>query len=588
MARIDALVYLPIKPERAKILNLPLKLPVLAEDLGKIADSDEIDLEVIIRGLRKQCEVSGDEYYESYLVYHYYELFKQKLAEGDLERCQRLLEEAKDIREDYRYIFYRSQLMLTQSDTEKAEIDLRFSLSMKPDFYVGHYELGKLLMSKGEHEDAISSFERSIESSGGTFMLPLIGMLDAYISMGHLEAALDTINRLPDDFPLITDAQLRKGVILNELQNYDAAEKAFSAALSTEQRWPLLFNRAFSRTRLGRLQEAMEDLERAHQLSSSPDVIYELGLLQKNLGLVEDALENLQKYYHTTKDPKALIPLSMSSMLLGEYEKALSFAELSDGRSFLKEMIYLYGYLDSFLPRPLSLNDPLLDLLRERYSNGSLEALRGRIMDAHEKDASLHGIIQSDGHIDYETLVVSLKESGISEASRKRLKEFTAGRFSDCCSVDMDSLCIHLRLTLELGANLREIDLFAARFPFLVSGEGRASAVCKTIAEVYKWALAGGQTSAIEIAEYLVTTLKDLDHHYALMVSRVADRELELDSLIESSHSDPASYALAVLEASCSGGLSELPASFDAGREFTEALVHLTDMEVPNDERRDI
>jgi len=52
--KIKAIVYLPLKPEVAKRLNLPLKLPILAEDLVLITDQNNIPLDVILRGLEEQ------------------------------------------------------------------------------------------------------------------------------------------------------------------------------------------------------------------------------------------------------------------------------------------------------------------------------------------------------------------------------------------------------------------------------------------------------------------------------------------------------------------------------------------------------
>jgi len=62
------LVYLPLKPEMAKANNLPVKLPVLVEDMKNITDRDRIDLDVIIRGLEAQSRIERNDYYESYLL----------------------------------------------------------------------------------------------------------------------------------------------------------------------------------------------------------------------------------------------------------------------------------------------------------------------------------------------------------------------------------------------------------------------------------------------------------------------------------------------------------------------------------------
>lgn len=51
---IKAIVYLPLDPDKAKQNNLPVKLPVLAEDLPRIVEEDRIPLDVVLRGLEAQ------------------------------------------------------------------------------------------------------------------------------------------------------------------------------------------------------------------------------------------------------------------------------------------------------------------------------------------------------------------------------------------------------------------------------------------------------------------------------------------------------------------------------------------------------
>jgi len=584
LSRIDALVYLPLKPARAKAMNLPLKLPVLAEDLQKIAESDEIDSEVIIRGLRKQCEVDRDNYCESYLVYHLYELFKKKLSNSEYEACRELLEEARSIREDYRYLFYRAQYMISLGEIERAELDLRSCVSMKPDFYIGHHELGKLLISREEYDDAITSFERAIDSSNGTFHLPVIGILDAHIALGLFETVLSIVERLPEDFVLYTDAQLRRGVVLNELQQYAQAEKAFSQAITREERWVLFYNRAYSRTRMGKLQEAMNDLQYAYQLSSAPDILYELGLVKKSFGLVEDAFTDLKSYYEATDDLKACVALSITSLLLGEYEAAISYAGISDRKSFLEEMIITYGYLEGIYDRPSGLEEPLLVSVIDSYETG-IDEFVGEIalMQSSGRNVFSNRVL-GNRRFDYGELLSFLGDSELSDACKERVLAFSSGRIVETCPIDMSVVNTFLDLMPHLSLNLRELDLFISRFPFIVSGEGRALAICKSLGEVYKWALGRGKALFTDILEGLVFSLKDLDVSFAREVSRIVDKEVEFDSLLETADSDVASFALAVLYSASSGTLDELSTTVVTGSSFVRTLVKLVDMEVYNEE----
>ena len=105
------LVYLPLKPEIAKANNLPVKLPVLVEDMKYITDRDRIDLDVIIRGLEAQNRIEQNDYYESYLLYYYFEAFKRALNSGNLEEAGQFLEKTARVKKDYRYHFYLGLLL---------------------------------------------------------------------------------------------------------------------------------------------------------------------------------------------------------------------------------------------------------------------------------------------------------------------------------------------------------------------------------------------------------------------------------------------------------------------------------------------
>ena len=110
MNKIKAIVYLPLKPEVAKRFNLPLKLPVLAEDLVLITDQNNIPLDVILRGLEEQYSLEKDNYWLSYLVYFYYEKFKQLLNAREYDGAGTYLQKAKELSYGYRHHFYTGRL----------------------------------------------------------------------------------------------------------------------------------------------------------------------------------------------------------------------------------------------------------------------------------------------------------------------------------------------------------------------------------------------------------------------------------------------------------------------------------------------
>ncbi|MDI9376125.1 MAG: hypothetical protein QM447_10420, partial [Thermotogota bacterium] len=101
------IIYLPLKPEMAKLNNLPVRLPILAEDLPLAIDRDKIELEVVLRGLKAHYINEPDDYYGSYLQFYCYEAFKKAIGDNELERSLGFLEDAAKISRDYRYHFYK-------------------------------------------------------------------------------------------------------------------------------------------------------------------------------------------------------------------------------------------------------------------------------------------------------------------------------------------------------------------------------------------------------------------------------------------------------------------------------------------------
>ncbi|SHH46120.1 tetratricopeptide repeat protein [Thermosipho atlanticus] len=283
---------MPIKPEIAKTHNLPIKLPVLVEDLPLITEIDKIPLEVIIRGLEAQYEIEKNDYWGSYLAYFYYEAFKKHLNKNQLEKAKEYLEKAKNTMYDYRYHFYLGLLFSKLSDYDNAEIELKRAISLNPNFYLGYYELGNILYLKKDYDEAIEMYMKSLELNK-EFSLPLLKIGDVYFENNQLKdaelaykAALK-IEKLPEVY-------LRLGVLYNTRYQFENAEKVFKEALSIEYKPEIAYNLSYTLTRLGKHLQALQLLKELVNNYPSSEVYNELGLLQKNLGFYEEAKENLK------------------------------------------------------------------------------------------------------------------------------------------------------------------------------------------------------------------------------------------------------------------------------------------------------
>jgi len=302
--KIKAIVYLPLKPEVAKRLNLPLKLPILAEDLVLITDQNNIPLDVILRGLEEQYSLEKDNYWLSYLVYFYYERFKQLLNARKYDDASTYLEKAKTLSYDYRYHFYNALLQTRLENYDIAEIEFKQALALNPDFPLAHYELGNLLFSKQDYDEALEEYTKAYQLEPD-FLLPLMRVGDIYVELSQLDDAelvyktviqrFTTASKEGFQIEPLPEAYLRLGVVYNLRNQYEKAEATFKEGLKIEKRSEILYNLAHTLTRLGKHFEAYNVLYELSKDVPTPEVLNEMGIMQRRLGLYDEAYETFER-----------------------------------------------------------------------------------------------------------------------------------------------------------------------------------------------------------------------------------------------------------------------------------------------------
>jgi len=546
------LIYLPIKPEMAKANNLPVKLPVLAEDLEKIADRDRIELDIIIRGLEAQCKIERDDYYESYLLYYYFEAFKRALNSGAIGESTEYLDKAGKIKKDYRYHFYRGLMFREEARTELAEIELRRSIEMNDEFYIGYFELGRLLQSQEEFDDAIVSYLKSIEVSGGQFALPFVAVIDCFISKGEYNEALEIAGKIGKGFPLYSDILLRKGVILNEVQKFALAEETFTESIGSNEDWRSFYNRSFSKARQGKLYEAYEDLKTAYAISGNPDVLYELAINEKNMGMLEDSLSHCRSYYNNTADQKALMFESRVLDMMGEYDVALEL--LDDTYLELKTLLLLHKYLsEGVIERELVFENTL----NESY----YRYLRGRFLS---KDFSTCNLIES-GKINVESLTGLLSELDNAEVT-KRISAFSEGAIpKEIREITLAEMGFFTELISQLEAYPSQQEYLSYLMAFLISGSGKTTGIFRTLLYVQRWVLSGLPFRTDSFIDEYLEELKDLSFDFALRIAKLSEYGgTDVDTLEEEANENPEEVTLAILCALEKGTVSEIKTNNDS------------------------
>ncbi|MCD6450259.1 MAG: tetratricopeptide repeat protein [Thermotogaceae bacterium] len=373
MEKLKALVYLPLKPEKAKQLNLPIKLPVRVEDITLIVEKDHIPLEVILRGLETQIKVGKDaDYYKSYLVYFLYEKVKSLMKEQKYKEAVEYIEKAGKYEKDYRYHFYKGLVYKKLGNDSLAEVELKIASGLLENFSLSYFELGKLYLENKEYEDAENMFKRAI-ASNPEFSLPYIKLGDLYIETSRFEEAIQMYKKALEIDKGLPDVYNRLGVVMNILQRFNEAEKYFKKAIEIFPKYrDALLNLSYTLTRMGKLYEAfkiLKDLEK--NFPDDPVILNELGILMRELGLFEESIEKLSKALEINKDDQNVkLNLARSLMFVdrkraiqllkditGEHENyAASLIEYMERRTLLdylkddiKELVYNIKNKEDFL-----------------------------------------------------------------------------------------------------------------------------------------------------------------------------------------------------------------------------------------------
>ncbi len=494
MKKIEGLVYLPLKPEKAKISNLPLKLPVLLEDLPYITEKERIPLDVIIRGLETHLKYNkDDDYYKSYLVFFYYEKVKALINESKLKEAEEFLEKAKGIKEDYRYHFYKGLLHKYKKEYQLAEIELKIATSYKENFVLAYYELGKMYIDLDELDDAEITLKNAIEIDPD-FVLSYTALGDVYYKKGMLNSALSMYKKALEIEKNLPDVYNRIGVIFNTLQRYEKAEEYFKKALSIYPHYyDALINLSFTLTRLGKPFEALTILKNLKNSSENPMVFNELGVLEMELGFYEEAYETLKEAYENhPDDQKILVNLIKAAIYVNEeYENLCE--ELDEEHA---------KYVESFM-----------DYARTKNELTYIE------------DENIIEIVNFYSKFGDNFLEVFEDVNVTSRELQERISQLINGNFElKDTSIDTTELIKELVLWTLTGDNFLEMEKRATKFSTAVYGSGRMNAVTRTILRMLQHMSLYGRIIPEDFLEDVIPELQDIDWKYALTLSRYEDK----------------------------------------------------------------
>jgi tetratricopeptide (TPR) repeat protein len=324
-----AIVYLPLKPKIAKSQNLPLKLPVLAEDLPSIEEENTIPLSIILRGLRAQWRAKKDAYYASYLRYFVFEAFKEALKNNRMAEAAQLLQESLEYsKEDYLYHFYNGLFFKKSGDYGQAETELRKASAMNLANPMVTFELGQLLFELDDLDNALEQFTNTLERDK-RFTPAYVACGDIFHRVADYNAAVGFYQKAIEIAPTFVPPYIRLGVIYNKKQNFEKAKIFFEKGLKQDtENFQLHYNISFTYMRLKQPLLSIEHLKKCLEIDSKVVSVYnELGIIYKNLGFFDDALVILKEGLETEDDLTLKWHLMQVYAILQQFQKAEDFLQ---------------------------------------------------------------------------------------------------------------------------------------------------------------------------------------------------------------------------------------------------------------------
>ena len=531
-----SIIYIDLKPDYAKLHNLPIKLPVLLEDFQKASKTNKLPLDIILRGLEAANEVSKDDYYKSYLVFYYFEAFKMNL-EKDLPLAKKYLEKAKETSYDYRYHFYNALYLKKIKEVELSEFEFKQSISMNGNFAYSYYELGNLMFERKIYDEALEYYQKALDVNR-EFVLPNLKIADVYAENGRFTEALEYLKKCLDMDKNFIPAYQRIGVIFNQLQRFTDSVNFHEKALKIDSKnFELYYNYAYALAKLGRHRDAIKSLEKAVELNKKDFILHELSLEYKNIGEYILAFETEKEAFELATDKnKELIRITLLKLSTIMEDKELFFKlyneneELKNNYKTFKMIFELSsGNIEEALKDLSFLNKEGLFLsLPYRLQNIEqfVETLEKNVNKSIEK--SILESFNEEGILSPELLSEKLKENKFKGPHIGWLKE----KNTDSKMIPNGLELITNSLLLS-GFNYGLSERISTVLSRYLWKDGLGIAFGRILLRLYQDKIFGENSTTEDFVQNIIEEIKDLSFKFAKVLSEYDSYIMDFDTLLE-------------------------------------------------------
>jgi tetratricopeptide (TPR) repeat protein len=216
---------------------------------------------------------------------------------GRLNEALDAMEKACALKSDGNQHLDRAKVLAALGRTQDEEEALRQAVSLDPDLSKARLELGRLLLLKREHEEALDQFKAA--SWVGDEDAARLGIAAAMSGLGQTDKALEMLERALLANPADVQVLSLKAMTLSGVKRHRDALEAAEAGLAVEPKNPILAAiKAVELNELGHHDQALRAAEEAVQLDVQPltlsakaAALLELGRYSEVLTTTDQVLE---------------------------------------------------------------------------------------------------------------------------------------------------------------------------------------------------------------------------------------------------------------------------------------------------------
>jgi tetratricopeptide (TPR) repeat protein len=179
---------------------------------------------------------------------------------------------------------------------------------------IGFYYQGVVDQNKGQLEQSIDSFTRSLELKPGAIDV-LVALSKSYFGLKQIDIALERIKQVVAADPKHYFAYNLLGEIHLSQKQFVEAEKAFERSLTINDKWPVPYrNLVKVKLAQGKQPDAVSMLRRGFQNTLDPVMGIELATTQDKLGQSDESLQLYQQILD--KYPENMLAANNLAMIL--------------------------------------------------------------------------------------------------------------------------------------------------------------------------------------------------------------------------------------------------------------------------------